>query len=245
MVLIRCLFISILLNWGVAATAAEQTVSFKTDDSITIAATLSMPTNISGKAPAVIFIHQGGSDKSEWTKQPLFQAVVDGGMVALAYDVRGHGASGGKADFSTLFDDPKQAPLDLKAAIAHLATSGKVDEDRIAIVLASIGSNLAVMATGKPEFRIKTAVAMSGKTSAVYNLAGTASGELAFGSIYHIASAGEQNGLRAKWAEELFERTASPRKIEIIENSNGHGVSVFNDDPSLTKRILAWLKETL
>ncbi len=245
MVLIRCLFISTLLNWGVAATAVEQTVSFKTDDGITIAATLSTPANTNRKAPTVIFIHQGGSDKSEWTKQPLFQAVAEAGMVALAYDVRGHGASGGKADFSTLFDDPKQAPLDLKAATTYLVATGKVDESRIAVVGASIGSNLAVMAMGKSEFRIKTAVAMSGKTSAVYNLAGTTNGELAFGSIYHIASAEEQGGLRAKWAEELFERTAHPRKIEIIENSNGHGVSVFNDDPSLASRILVWLKETL
>lgn len=241
LILVGC----ILVCNSAVVSAAEQPVSFKTEDNITIAASLSVPSTQTGKVPAVIFIHQGGSDKSEWAQQPLFKAVVDAGMIALAYDVRGHGQSSGKAEFSTLFDDPKQAPLDLKAAISYLITTGKVDENRIAIIGASIGSNLAVMAMGKPEFRIKTAVAMSGKTSAVYNLAGMSEGELEFGSIYHIASAGEQNGLRAKWAEELFERTASPRKIEIIENSNGHGVSVFADDPALADRILIWLKETL
>ncbi len=243
---IHCkILIGVLLMWAPAATAAEQPVSFTTDDGIRITAVLSLPTNSAGKSPAVIFIHQGGSDKSEWTKQPLFKAVVSEDLIALAYDVRGHGGSGGKADFSTLFDDPKQAPLDLRAAIAFLVTTGKVDESRIAIVGASIGSNLAVMAMGKPEFGVKTAVAMSGKTSAVYNLAGVKNGELSYASVYHIASVEEQNGLRAKWAEELFEQTASPRKIEIIEGSNGHGVSIFNDDPSLARRILSWLKETL
>ena len=165
-------------------------------------------------------------------------------MIALAYDVRGHGESGGKADFSTLFDDPGQAPLDLKAAIAYLLKTGKVDESRVALVGASIGSNLAVMASGKPEFSIKTAVAISGKTSAVYNLAGAKEDELSFGSIYHIASANEQDGLRAKWAEELFERTTAPRKIEIVENSASHGVAIFEDGPALAGRILKWLKHT-
>ncbi len=245
MSLIRKLLIGILLMGAPAVIAAEQSVSFTTDDNITIAAVLSLPSGNETKSPAIIFIHQGGSDKSEWTNQPLFEAVVREGMTALAYDVRGHGASGGKADFSTLFDDPEQAPLDLKAAITYLMATGKVDGNRIAIVGASIGSNLAVMAMGRPEFSVKTAVAISGKTSAVYNLAGVKDGGLSFASIYHIASAGEQGGLRAKWAEELFERTSHPRKIEIVEGSNGHGVSIFNDDPSLASRILSWLQKTL
>ena len=241
----RFIFACLLGVWSAAAIAAEQIVSFRTDDGVSIAATLLAPANADNKLPVVIFIHQGESDKSEWTSQALFKSVVASGMIALAYDVRGHGASGGEADFSTLFDDPKQAPLDLKAAIAFLTDTGKADPSRIAVVGASIGSNIAVMAMGKPEFRIKTAVAISGKASAVYSLAGVEEGDLAFGSVYHIASADEQGGLRAKWAEELFERTSSPRKIEIVENSNGHGVSIFKDDPTLAARILAWLKETL
>ena len=243
-----CFIGFILLLVGIVSpvtAASEKAVSFKTDDGIVIAAALSVPSDHSKKAPAVIFIHQGGSDKSEWTRHPLFEAVVKEGMIALAYDVRGHGASGGKANFSTLFDDPKQAPLDLKAAITYLAATDNTDQGRIAIIGASIGSNLAVMAMGKSKFNVKTAVAISGKTSAVYNLAGAEEGDLAFGSIYYIASAEEQNGLRAAWAEELFERTASPRKIEIIENSNGHGVSILDDDPTLSDRILLWLRDTL
>jgi len=239
------LLIGVLFLWAPVVVAAEQPVSFITDDNISIAAVLSMPVGNGDKSPAVIFIHQGGSDKNEWTRQPLFKAVNREGMIALAYDVRGHGDSGGEADFSTLFDDPKQAPLDLKAAIDYLIATNRVDETRIAIVGASIGSNLAVMAMGKPDYGVKTAVAISGKTSAVYNLAGVRNSELSFASIYHIASADEQNGLRAKWAEELFERTKSPRKIEFVENSNGHGVAIFDDDPGLADRILAWLKETL
>lgn len=225
--------------------AAPEEISFRTIDGIDISATLSEPRGNHGPLPAVIFIHQGGSNKSEWTRQRVFSDVVNAGMVALAYDVRGHGQSGGRADFTTLFDDPLQAPFDLVAAIRYLIGTGKADEHRIAIVGASIGSNLAVMAAGRPDLPVKTAVAISGKTSAVYNLAGVPKEALSFRSVFHIASAGEQKGLRAKWAKELFDLTGNPRKIEIIENSDGHGVSIFEDDPALADRVMAWLRATL
>lgn len=225
--------------------AAPEEVSFRTIDGIDISATLSEPPGKPRPFPAVIFIHQGGSSKSEWTRQKLFSDVVSAGMIALAYDVRGHGSSGGKADFATLFDDPLQAPFDLVAAIRFLIGTGKADEHRIAVVGASIGSNLAVMAIGRADLPVKTAVAISGKTSAVHNLAGIPRDMLSFRSVFYVASAGEQNGLRAKWAQELFDQTASPRKIEIIENSDEHGVSIFKDDPDLANRIMTWLEATL
>lgn len=238
----------VLLFPSRGATEQDSMVSFTTQDGIKIMADYRIPattTNGSTKHPAVIFIHQGGSSKEEWTSRQLYNQVVAHKMAALAYDVRGHGESGGKADFSTLFNDPAQAPLDLKAAIGFLIDTGLVDQDRIAIVGASIGSNLASMAIGSDAFNIKTAVAISGKTSATYNLAGLSPNEMSFKSIYHIASENEQGGQRAIWANELFSITNAPRLLEIIEGSSRHGVAIFADDPSLETRILKWLLETL
>lgn len=223
----------------------SEEVSFVTRDGITIRATLAGPAAKDGQIPAVIFIHQGGSSRAEWVSLPLFDNVIASNMVALAYDVRGHGYSTGEADFNTLFDDPNQAPLDLRAAMDFLIATGRVDKDRIAVVGASIGSNLACVASGKETYNIKTAVAMSGKTSAVLNLAGLERSDLALKSVFHIASEFDQDGRRAEWATELFEMTGAPRKLEIIAESEGHGVSIFADDPSLQERILAWLLETL
>ncbi len=227
------------------AFAAIKAVSFTTDDGINIAAVVDGVKAGASSQPAVVFIHQGGSDKSEWTKTELFKQIVAKGMVALAYDVRGHGQSGGEADFGILFDDPNQAPKDLQAALAYIRSLPSVDKSRIAIVGASIGSNLAVMATGLPNYGVKTAVAISGKSSAVYNLAGVTPDELAIRSVFHIASEHEQDGLRKSWAEELYGVTADPSRLEIVAGSNGHGVTVFADDPSLTNRVMDWLLETL
>jgi len=194
---------------------------------------------------AVIFIHQGGSSREEWTSLEIFEQISEHGMLALAYDVRGHGESSGEADFSTLFDDPLQAPRDLAAAIDWLEKSGRVDMSRIAIVGASIGANLACVAAGSRDFNVKTAVAMSGKVSAVYNLAGGEEKLTDLKSVFLIASELEQDGQRAAWAAELYAMTGEPRQLEIVAGSSGHGVSVFEDDPTLQQRIVDWLLRTL
>lgn len=227
------------------AIADERQVEFSTDDNVTIVATVSEPRNVKGSMAAVIFIHQGGSSREEWTSLEIFQDISEQGMLALAYDVRGHGASSGEADFSTLFDDPLQAPRDLAAAIDWLEQSGQVDMSRIAVVGASIGANLACVAAGSRNFSVKTAVAMSGKVSAVYNLAGGEEKLTDLKSVFLIASELEQDGQRAIWASELYAMTEEPRQLEIVAGSSGHGVSVFVDDPTLQERILDWLLRTL
>ena len=221
-----------------------QKASFKTQDGITITSVVGMPPNISGRHPAVIFIHQGGSNKEEWTAISLFQHVIDTGMIALAYDVRGHGNSGGKGGVS-LYDDPNRAPLDLRAAIAFLQDNEHVDKNRIAIVGSSIGANLALVGVSRDDFEIKTAVAMSGKTSAWINLAGGDAAIDGLSSIFVIASEGEQGGKRAAWAQEIYNLATPPRKLEIVKGSSAHGTEVLEHTPELQERIINWLKAEL
>jgi len=213
--------------------------SFQTQDNITIAAILSAPPNADTPHPGVIFIHQGGSSKEEWTQTRLYQNVVQAGMSALAYDVRGHGQSGGKGGFH-LFSDPELAPKDLIAAIDYLAARN-VDRDKIAIVGSSIGANLAIMAKGGARYNVKTVVAMSGKTEAADNLAGGKAEIRKLNSVYAIAGELEQGGKRAQWAQDFYERADAPRRLDIIKGSDGHGTSLFMDDPELEDRILGWL----
>lgn len=237
-----CLAMICLLGLATQNAAAnEKNIHFSTLDGVSIVATVSVPDTKDDQLAAVIFIHQGGSSKEEWTSLPIFQDVVGHGMYALAYDIRGHGKSGGEADFSTLFDDPGQAPQDMAAAFEWLRQTGRVDMSRIAVVGASIGANLACVAIGSRQFTAKTAVAMSGKVSAIYNLAGGREQLSELQSVFLIASELEQDGMRAMWASELFEVSADPRQLEIVAGSSGHGVAVFEDDPTLQQRILDWL----
>ena len=218
--------------------AVFENITFKTADNFTIAASLGLPRSANETPkPVVIFIHQGGSNRSEWEAEAKRAFRED--WVTLAYDIRGHGDSSGTWT-NAWFDDPNNAPEDLKAAIEYVKALTNTDNARIAVVGASVGGNLACVASAR--YGVKTAVAISHKTSAITNLAGVSS--LSFRSIYHLSSQSDQGGQRAKWASDLFEQTAEPRKLEIV-NGSGHGVSVFKTDATVPDRILQWLRDTL
>lgn len=77
------LFIFSLTNSSLSlANTPVKTISFITKDGLKLSGSLAKPNSISGKLPAVIFIHQGGSSKEEWNSLPLFQQVVDNQMAA-------------------------------------------------------------------------------------------------------------------------------------------------------------------
>ena len=224
--------------------AVADPVTFETSDGLAISGDIEFPKSSLGLSPAVIFIHQGGSDKSEWIETDLYKWVVESGMVAFSYDVRGHGQSEGQFN-RDLFDDPDRAPKDLKAALHFLSTQETIDKTRIGIVGSSIGANLAMVGVSHPEFDIKTAVAISGKTSAWLNLAGVAEPLEKPSSAYLIAGENEQGGKRAAWAQEMFDMASDPKKLEIIAGCSAHGTKLFKDCDDLQAHIYEWLETHL
>lgn len=214
-------------------------ISFITSDSVTLRGTYRRPAARPGtKLPVVILIHQGGSSRTEWN--PYLSTLTAAGYATLAYDIRGHGLSGGTFT-SADFDNPNTLPLGLVAALDYAHLQPSTEDTRIGIVGASVGGNLACVASQKRW--IKTAVNLSGKTSAVRNLA--AETELDLESMFHISSSGDQNGKRATWANELHGFTAAPRQVEIVSGSSAHGVSIIAAEPALFDRIMTWLNTTL
>lgn len=238
-----CLFATVIVLTAATTAAAETAeITLRTQDNLTIKATLTRP-EVDGKLPAVVLIHQGGSDRTEW--DAVVPMLTEQGYVTLAYDVRGHGQSDPVKSIYILFSDPAQAPLDLEAALAYLRSRDFVNMKKIAIVGSSIGANLACVAAGRAAYRIKTAVAISGKTQAVRDLAGVLPGDdFQMRSVFYISSM-ESGGQRATWAREMYAQTTGPRQLAIIENSRAHGVSIFKDEPELVGRILQWLQDSL
>ena len=238
---------SVLVMFAILAVphwAMADPVTFETTDGFEISGDIEFPEYSSRPRPAVIFIHQGGSDKTEWMQTDLYKCVVDKGMVAFSYDVRGHGQSEGRFN-RELFDDPDRAPKDLKAALHFLASQDNIDTNRIGIVGSSIGANLAMVGVSHPEFNVQTAVAISGKTSAWLNLAGTAEPLEQPKSVYLIAGEDEQGGKRGEWAKEMYDMASDPKKLEIVSGSGAHGTKLFKDAPKLQTRICKWLEGRL
>lgn len=217
----------------------KEKIKFETDDGYSLSAVIGEPDSIAEDLPAIILIHQGGSSKEEWGS--FFDELVKQNYIVLSFDIRGHGGSDKVGNIYALFNDPNQAPHDLFSSYEYLKDHENVDTERLAIVGASIGANLACVGISKLD--IKTAVSISAKTSAVENLNGDK--DLNLRSIFFIASTGDQNGKRVEWAIELYDRTEFPKKILEVKNSSAHGVSIFKDEPSVKNEIILWLKETL
>lgn len=211
-----------------------------TEDGFKLPATLLTPQSSNGAG--LILIHQGGSDRSEWSF--MHDQLLEAGYVLISYDIRGMGASpkdnGAGKTVENIYNSPHQAPLDLKAAITYLEMIPQVDNERIGILGASVGGNLAVV--GSATMNIKSAVSISGKTEAVQNLAGTK--EISPRSIYYISSM-ESDGARAKWAEEMYNMTEGPREIAITAEEQGHGVTILHDNPILQGEIIWWFENNL
>jgi len=221
-----------------------QEIYFLTKDTIKISASYQLPKSSTTKIPVVILIHQGGSTKEEWLVLPLWNKLINNGYAILAYDIRQHGKSGkDKGDIYNLFNNSKRAPLDVLAAIQFLENDTRIDKSRIGIIGASIGANLACVASSSDDYHIKTAVSLSAKTAAVQNLSGQKE-PIQLNNVFYIASKDEQKGLRKQWAEELFSKTKGERKIEIAKGQK-HGSFILRESNSTEKAIVMWIKKTL
>jgi dipeptidyl aminopeptidase/acylaminoacyl peptidase len=173
----------------------------------------------------------------------LTNTLVKKGYVVLAYDIRLHGTSGKDGKFADLFNNPNRAPLDLKAALKFLKNDGKINANRIGIIGASIGSNLATVAASDKSYGIKSVVILSAKTSAVQNLSGQKN-TISPKNAFYIASKEEQGGKRDFWANELYKLTSGKKKVSIAPGKK-HGSYILREHTYLQDEILKWFQEAL
>ncbi|MCA9903078.1 MAG: alpha/beta fold hydrolase [Anaerolineae bacterium] len=147
------LLIGLMLAWTSAVYAQRDTdaeiVTAEAHDGLTLVGEFYASTN--EPAPAVLLLHMLGSRRSAW--QPLIPWLSDAGYNVLAVDLRGHGETQGAQDWPA-------AERDVETWLDWLGEQPSVMPDRIAIVGASIGANLALNGCAFDE-RCITTVALS------------------------------------------------------------------------------------
>lgn len=106
-----------------------------------------------------LLIHMMPATKESW--KGFAEEMAKEGYESLAIDLRGHGESeGGPSGYQKFSDEEHQKSiLDVEAAIGYLKELG-ADWDKIAIIGASIGANLALQALTNHKV-IKKAVLLS------------------------------------------------------------------------------------
>jgi dienelactone hydrolase len=219
------------LLWPVSAEAAR-TVSFRAADGTHLSASLYEPDR--RPAPAVVLIHMLTRSRRDW--DDTAQRLRDGGVVALALDLRGHGeSSGARPEGTTL------APMlqDVQAALAFLKGQATVATGRIGLAGASAGANLAAMAA--PADKSVRSLVLLSVTTDYRGLRTEPSLRRFEGSVLFLTGSNDSYSLRSA---RVLAGTTTLRQIETLEGA-GHGTVMLQRRPELVERLVHWFRQTL
>jgi predicted acyl esterase len=137
--------VSLVGAWAIAAGPAHASsteVSLQMDDGVSLAATLHLPEGTAppGGWPAVMLFH--GLAGTRASMAPIAQGfLANQGYAVLAYDARGHGASGGLVTL----DGPREM-ADLRAAFAWLTSRADVSDTQVGAMGFSLGGGAVLRA---------------------------------------------------------------------------------------------------
>jgi len=194
-------------------------------------------------APGIILLHQRGKDKSSWGNFPAL--LVKQGYNVLAIDLRGHGESlapGGRHIGVDDLQDADYAAMlkDVAAADQFLSTQPGVDSDRIGIIGASIGANLAIMYLAGDR-RVRTAVCLSPGLDFRGLRPMEFMKQVDKRPLYLIASKGDDYS--AKTADALSQAgvVEGPKSLRLFDGK-AHGTDMLAANPGLAQTIAGgWL----
>lgn len=213
-------------------TNSRPTISIPTADGLTLMAELAVPSGTT-LAPAVILVHSFGQDHHEWDS--YLKDFTDNGFAVLAYDVRGFGASNLKSIPSDVKSWYNAMPDDVPAVIDYLQQQPRIDGDRINIIGAELGANIAYVASGS-HLKIHRVVLLSPKLSAGV-LDGRTVKDFSPAGVFGISDV-ESAGFLLPVMAYIHE----PKQEFMTDNGPTVGVALVKDT-SVHDRLFSWLKE--
>lgn len=211
-------------------TADPSTVTITTADAVKLEATIKSPVR-NTLSPAVILLHQYGQDRHQW--DAYLQRFLDAGLVVLSYDMRGFGASRLKSIPADQQAHLQSLALDLPAVLAYVQTQPNVDQAHISIVGASIGADVAYLASGSHLGLYRTVLlspvvrgtALDGHDVPGFSPTG----------VLGVASDAEQTDLTT-----FMSKVNEPKRTSVIP-SDAHGMELLVQS-KLLDDIIAWIK---
>jgi dienelactone hydrolase len=236
LLLVPTLTIAVMLTRIDAGAGAEQRVSIRTEDGVTLAATWYEPSSRPG--PAVILVHMLNRSRKEW--DAVAQRLASEGIGALAFDLRGHGEStagpppaAGQSAYASMVQD-------VRAVRRYLAQRSDVQQSRVGVIGASIGANLAAL-----EASADGTIASLALLSPSVEYRGLRMTE-AVRKIKRpmLFVAGDDDPYASRSARELQKEGSGVREVLILKQV-GHGTMMLSRDPSLTGALVDWFRRTL
>jgi alpha-beta hydrolase superfamily lysophospholipase len=227
-------FVSLAL-FGAGCSSSKSMISerivLKTSDRVEIVGTY----RNTGQSKIAILLHMMPMTKESWDE--FATRLLEVGYASVAIDERGHGEStmNGTLDYKKFTNAQQQAKrLDVEAAIAFAKANGFL-EDKMVVIGASIGANLAIQAlVDHPD--IPFAVALSPgldyhgvKTdSAITKLRDTQ-------KVVLVASDDDSESFKSVF---VLQKNNPSQTILIKRSGLGHGTWMTDKDPKLVQEVL-------
>ncbi len=210
-----------------------KTINYTTEDKRTLEADLYE----AGGDRWAILMHMMPATKSSYKK--LAQALVKKGISCLVFDQRGHGESQGGPDAYKDFTDFEHSAkiADVEASIQYLLDE-EFSEEKMILVGASIGANLAILATvANP--KIPAAVALSPgldyRGLVVEDSLREAGAKQAF-----LIVASEEDEYSALSAKRIHQSNAKRSEL-VMKKDLGHGTSMLDADEKVLQDVVDWI----
>lgn len=221
---------------------APQTVSFTTENGVTITGDLYLPDLADGKkqGPALIALHQ--FDANRGTYKEFAQAMRKEGFTVLAIDGPGFGESTEGTDGKVQPDwDLTQA---IDGAIDQLQSQPAVDGLRIGIVGASYGASNALIYAANHPADIRAAALLSVGAN-YHNTLPTEPALKKYGDRPLLMVAAKDDAESAADTEKLAASVKNPKYETKIYDAGGHGTALLAPSVGGLELLKAFFVKTL
>ncbi|MCD6404304.1 MAG: alpha/beta fold hydrolase [Planctomycetes bacterium] len=242
-VLVGALSVAAAAEGGSQTKPDKEKVTLKTSDGVSISASFVKAGN--DKSPAVVLLHMLSRTKEDWDPVLEEYLLPRTEFSYLAIDLRGHGEStvqnGETLDWENFSEtDFNNMVRDVQAAVDYLRSRKDIDPDRIAIVGASIGANVAINYAAKDP-KIKAVALLSAGRN--YKGVATFDAMREYGNRPVFLAASKEDMPAGRNIRGLAKRARGTKVVKLFPG-NLHGTRMFGacvlDGP-----LVAFLKESL
>ena len=214
------------------AEAAGRAVTFPSLDGTSLAGEIYEAA--SRPAPAVVLVHMLTRSKADWGGLP--DRLQEAGITALTFDLRGHGGSAGSPQVLA------GMVQDVRAAAQWLTARQGVRPGSIALVGASLGASLSLLAAVElPSVR---AIALLSPSLDYRGLRTDLNLVRKVGGRAMWLAASAEDPLALRTLRDFAADTTGPRE-QLISSAVAHGTTLLERDPEVGRALVDWLRRSL
>jgi dienelactone hydrolase len=217
--------------------AAPELVTFHTEDGVLITAELRQPS--ARPAPAVILVHMLTRTRADWAAAA--DRMSEAGLVVLAIDLRGHGASGVPAEPPADPEDMNASVRDVRAARVFLSSRPDLCSGRIGIAGAQVGASLAILEAASDPVVSSLALLSPGLD---YRRLRPEAAMKKYNVRPALILASAEDAYASRSARELSTIGTGIRDFRLL-NGAGHGTMMLARQPDLIGVLVDWFRRTL